>query len=147
MKNQSRNFQLRRQIAYIDLIECADQAGSIFRSAGDSLELVEPATFFAGGFGNKKRSKNLPESRMLFAPADLDQLQKNFRLFENLWRFSASLQPGGISAIQNELSYLLRMTQSVSDRYRPSLRNSEKRKPIEVCSFNHRFQVTYPGVE
>src|SRR5438309_72667 len=55
--------------------------------------------------------------------------------------------PSGKSAIQNQVTDPLRVSDGIDDRDRTSLRNSEQRKAIQLGGFDHAFEILFKSFE
>src|SRR6266545_5149322 len=92
----------RRQVADIDLVECAQEAHRVLRRGRQALEVVEPAQLLGGALGDERGAEHLPERHVGLAPAYLRQLDVEFCLFP-LLRVALEFA-AGVAAVENQVA-------------------------------------------
>src|SRR5438046_5183385 len=147
MQDERRTGDLREERYDVDFVEHAHEAPGIHGRGRNALQLVEPAMLLGSAAGNELRGEELPKSRILLAPAQLCQLAHHLGFFALALAGTPVQAPAGVSAVEDELTYALRMAHRISHCDRRALRVPEQREAIDAGVLDDRFQVPVPGLE
>src|SRR5215472_4454379 len=98
------------------------------------------------GLGNKERSEQLAERRIVLAPV-LPHQRCHSCTSSDFVRVSAGTPTLRISSPEYEMRDALRMLDRVGDGDRTALGNPEQRKPIELSCIDDAFEVQQHRLE
>src|SRR5580698_1647629 len=147
MHDERGTADVGQQVADVNAVERADEAYHILRRNRHALHVDEPTILLRLAVGDKHRRIDLAERRIVAPPAELDKFEHGLGFVDILLRWVALELAPHISAIQNKVTYALRMTGSISDRHRSSLAATKKNESLQVCSFDDGLQVGNKIVE
>src|SRR5712692_641121 len=125
MDYERRGLHLREVHGHINRAKLFLKSDRVLRRAGDSLKVVEPSHLFQRAVGNELGCEILADSRVVTAPAMLDQGHRCLAFFDYLCRspFGPSSR---ISSIHDEFAHSLWVADCVFDCNSSTLRNSKQ---------------------
>jgi len=118
-----------------------------FRVRSEPLQFIPPLVLRRRATGDELVREHLPESRVVAAPTDADQVYEGLRFEPVGVGCGTPLGAASVGAEEHQMRYLVRMALGVDDRRRPALRHAEQREAPQLQAVDHRFQVGRPGGE
>ena len=134
-------------LAHVDTAELLQEAHGVLRRGGASLKLIERRPVGAGAVGQKLGGENLPERRVVAAPAHPGQVEIQCRGALFVFSDCAHRASTGIGTAQHQLADTVGMASGVGHRDGAALRYPQQREALQPERLDDRLEIVDPVLE